>query len=56
MIVAIAVFWIETKGKTLEEVDEAIEGVRHSDATGAEDLIINKGVQVTVQGNPDLLT
>jgi hypothetical protein len=53
MIIAIAFFWIETKGKTLEEIDEAIEGVRHSDAPGIEDLITNKGAQVTVQGKPD---
>jgi hypothetical protein len=51
MIIAIALFWIETKGKTLEEIDEAIEGVRHSEAPGIEDLITNKGAQVTVQGN-----
>jgi hypothetical protein len=24
-------WWVETKGRTLEEVDEAIEGVKHSD-------------------------
>lgn len=56
MIVAIALFWIETKGKTLEEIDEAIEGVRHSDAPGVEDLIANKGAQVIVDGNPGALT
>jgi len=26
ILVAIAVWWIETKGKSLEEIDEAIEG------------------------------
>lgn len=56
MTVAIAYFWIETKGKTLEEIDEAIEGVRHSDAPGVEDLIINKGAQISVDGNPATLT
>ncbi|TLD37196.1 MFS sugar transporter-like protein [Venturia nashicola] len=56
MIVAIAFFWIETKGKTLEEIDEAIEGMRHSDAPGVEDLIVNKGAQIIVDGNPAVLT
>lgn len=56
MIVAIALFWIETKGKTLEEIDEAIEGVRHSDAAGVEDMVANKGAQVTVRSNRDELT
>lgn len=53
MIIAIAIFWIETKGKTLEEIDEAIEGVRHSEAPGVEDLITNKAAQVTVQRTSD---
>lgn len=27
----VAFYWIETKGKTLEEIDELIDGVKHSD-------------------------
>lgn len=27
----VAYFWIETKGKTLEEIDELIDGEKHSD-------------------------
>lgn len=27
----VAYYWVETKGKTLEEIDEAIDGVKHSD-------------------------
>lgn len=27
----VAYFWIETKGKTLEEIDELIDGTKHSD-------------------------
>lgn len=30
-IAFVAYFWIETKGKTLEEIDELIEGKKHSD-------------------------
>jgi hypothetical protein len=33
ILVIMAVWWIETKGKTLEEIDEAIEGRRYSRAT-----------------------
>lgn len=27
----VAFFWVETKGKTLEEIDELFEGKKHSD-------------------------
>jgi len=49
MIFAIAYYWIETKGKTLEEIDEVIEGVRHSDAPGVEEVITNKEAQMEVR-------
>ena len=29
-------YWIETKGKSLEEIDEAIEGTKHSDVPDLE--------------------
>ncbi|KAI7231185.1 hypothetical protein KC330_g6549 [Hortaea werneckii] len=32
VIIIIAVFWVETKGKTLEELDVVFEGEKHSDA------------------------
>ncbi|KAI7531317.1 MFS general substrate transporter [Hortaea werneckii] len=32
VIIIIAVFWVETKGKTLEELDVIFEGEKHSDA------------------------
>uniref|UniRef100_A0A8H7KF15 Major facilitator superfamily (MFS) profile domain-containing protein n=1 Tax=Bionectria ochroleuca TaxID=29856 RepID=A0A8H7KF15_BIOOC len=38
-------FWVETKGKTLEEIDEIIEGVKYSDAPN---------VQLVEQGKVDL--
>jgi hypothetical protein len=49
MVIAIALFWIETKGKTLEEIDEVIEGVRHSDAPGVEEVIGNKESQMVIE-------
>ncbi|KAJ3794176.1 hypothetical protein GGU11DRAFT_748234 [Lentinula aff. detonsa] len=39
MLVAILYYWIETKGKTLEEIDELIEGERHSDIPDLEKII-----------------
>jgi hypothetical protein len=33
ILVIMAVWWIETKGKSLEEIDEAVEGRRYSRAT-----------------------
>ncbi|GAW26841.1 putative hexose transporter protein [Rosellinia necatrix] len=32
----IAIFWVETKGKTLEEIDAIFEGHRHSSASDVE--------------------
>ena len=33
-----AVFWVETKGKTLEEIDALFEGQKHSDVPDVEDV------------------
>jgi hypothetical protein len=30
-LVVVLVFWVETKGRTLEEIDENLDGVVHSD-------------------------
>jgi len=36
VVVLIAVFWVETKGKTLEEIDELFEGHKHSNVPDVE--------------------
>jgi hypothetical protein len=36
-----AVFWVETKGKTLEEIDALFEGHKHSNVPDVE--LIRKG-------------
>ncbi|KAG0650172.1 Lactose permease [Hyphodiscus hymeniophilus] len=38
----IAVFWVETKGKTLEEIDAIFEGVKHSDVPDVEAIRLGK--------------
>ncbi len=38
----VARFWVETKGKTLEELDAKFDGVKHSDAPDLEDVIKGK--------------
>lgn len=38
VIVLIAVYWIETKGKTLEEIDAIFEGQKHSDVPDIEQI------------------
>lgn len=30
MVLAVAYWWVETKGKTLEEIDEIFDGEKHS--------------------------
>ncbi|KAI7324119.1 hypothetical protein KC315_g8328 [Hortaea werneckii] len=56
VIIIIAVFWVETKGKTLEELDVIFEGEKHSDAPelvlvyrGEASVSTGKNVQ-TVEG------
>ncbi|OAA62434.1 General substrate transporter [Niveomyces insectorum RCEF 264] len=34
----IAIYWVETKGKTLEEIDAIFEGQKHSDVPDVEDV------------------
>ena len=41
MVGLIAWFWVETKGRTLEELDEVLEGAKHSDVPDLE--MIYKG-------------
>jgi hypothetical protein len=41
------VYWIETKGKTLEEIDAIFEGTKHSDVPDVE-LVRSGQVQLDV--------
>ena len=36
IVVLIAVYWVETKGKTLEEIDALFEGHKHSNVPDVE--------------------
>ncbi|KAK7959531.1 sugar transporter [Apiospora aurea] len=42
VLILIAVFWVETKGKTLEEIDAIFEGHKHSSVPDVE--LVRKGV------------
>lgn len=39
MVVAVLYYWVETKGKTLEEIDEVIEGRRAEGADASSSKI-----------------
>ncbi|KAH9207456.1 putative hexose carrier protein [Leptodontidium sp. 2 PMI_412] len=41
IVILIAVFWVETKGKTLEEIDAIFEGEKHSNVPDVE--MVRKG-------------
>jgi len=41
MLLAIMYYWVETKGRSLEEIDETLEGTKHSDVPDLE--MIYKG-------------
>jgi hypothetical protein len=32
-------YWVETKGRTLEEIDRELDGEKHSDAPDLEDVL-----------------
>jgi hypothetical protein len=46
IVVFIAYYWIETKDKTLEEIDEAIVGEKHSDVPDLEKIILGKEIDL----------
>ena len=39
VLVMIVLWWVETKGKTLEEIDELIEGSKHSNVPDLDQII-----------------
>ena len=39
-LIFVVIFWVETKGKTLEEIDELFDGVRHSNVDGETPMFI----------------
>ncbi len=36
MLICEAIYWVETKGKTLEEIDAIFDGTKHSDVPDSE--------------------
>lgn len=38
MIFAVWYWWVETKGKTLEEIDEIFDGEKHSSALDVKEI------------------
>jgi MFS family permease len=43
-------YWVETKGKTLEEIDELLDGEKHSDGPDLEVIMMGKREDTTVYG------
>jgi hypothetical protein len=48
MVVFVLLFWVETRGLTLEEVDKIFDGEKHSDVPDLED--IKEGNMVDIEG------
>ena len=42
IVVLVAIFWVETKGKTLEEIDAVFEGEKHTDVPDLENIYAGK--------------
>lgn len=49
VVVLIAVYWVETKGKSLEEVDALFDGHKHSDVPDVE-LVRSGQANLDVEG------
>jgi hypothetical protein len=56
LLAFICFFWVETKGKTLEEIDELFEGTKHSDVPNLKDVETGKAalsvLNVETAGQP----
>jgi Sugar (and other) transporter len=53
MLVIIVMFWVETKGKTLEEVDYVIDGHSQGTVWSEEHMPRNEGgAEVVTKGGP----
>lgn len=55
-VVFIIIFWIETKGKTLEEIDEDFEGPRAATAIHVQDVIDGKDPGLMLKGGDIVVT
>ncbi|KAF2705057.1 general substrate transporter [Pleomassaria siparia CBS 279.74] len=44
MVLGVIFYWVETRGKTLEEVDKMFDGRKHSDVPDLETVIQGKGM------------
>jgi hypothetical protein len=42
-------YWVETAGKTLEEIDELLDGVKHSNAPDLEKVIRGEVERVSLE-------
>lgn len=49
MVLFVALYWVETRGLTLEEVDERFDGVKHSAVPDLEDVKMGK-VDLILEG------
>jgi hypothetical protein len=53
MLVIIAMTWVETKGKTLEDIDAVIDGHSHNSAWSTQNMPRNgEGADVVTKGGP----
>ena len=43
-LIFVILFWVETKDKTLEEIDELFDGIRHSSADEQSGMVVLHGV------------
>jgi hypothetical protein len=58
--IIVAIFWVETKGRTLEEVDEIFDGQSHSTVTDLDhehrEAVVTSATEVTKDGHRVLST
>jgi len=52
-VIFMSYFWVETSGKTLEEIDSVLEGSKHSEGPDLEDIKRAKAVGEAVRGESE---
>lgn len=55
-VVFVIIFWVETKGKTLEEIDELFDGSKAANAIHVQDVIEGRDPGLILKGRDIVVT
>lgn len=49
-LIYVMIFWVETKGRTLEGIDEIFDGIRHSDGPSVNEVAAGQVATLVLEG------